>query len=45
MDYAIPKNENGFAMLKFSAKFYPEVLEDELIQEVTRHLFFLQVCI
>jgi len=43
MDYPLPRNENGFVFLKFSAKYYPEVLEDELIQEVTRHLFYLQV--
>ena len=42
MDQPILKNENGCIALKFLAKFYPEVFENELIQEVTRHLFFLQ---
>lgn len=27
----------------FLAKFYPEEVADELVQEVTQHLFFLQV--
>lgn len=27
----------------FLAKFYPEEVAEELIQEVTQHLFFLQV--
>lgn len=27
----------------FLAKFYPEDIEEELVQEITRHLFFLQV--
>jgi merlin protein len=27
----------------FLAKFYPEEVSEELIQEVTQHLFFLQV--
>eukprot|EP00058_Branchiostoma_floridae_P006402 XP_002591890.1 hypothetical protein BRAFLDRAFT_89407 [Branchiostoma floridae] len=27
----------------FMAKFYPEAVEEELIQEITQHLFFLQV--
>ncbi|XP_014661700.1 PREDICTED: merlin-like [Priapulus caudatus] len=27
----------------FLAKFYPEDVEEELVQEITRHLFFLQV--
>ncbi|CAM6002208.1 unnamed protein product, partial [Sphagnum balticum] len=29
--------------LNFLAKFYPEDVADELVQEVTQHLFFLQV--
>lgn len=28
----------------FLAKFYPEDVSEELVQEVTQHLFFLQVC-
>lgn len=27
----------------FLAKFYPENVQDELIQEITQHLFFLQI--
>lgn len=27
----------------FYAKFFPENLEEELVQEITQHLFFLQV--
>lgn len=27
----------------FFAKFYPENVSEELIQEVTQHLFFLQI--
>lgn len=27
----------------FLAKFYPEDVEEELVQEITRHLFLLQV--
>lgn len=30
-------------MLTFIAKFFPENVQDELIQEVTQHLFFLQI--
>lgn len=30
-------------MIKFRAKFYPEDVADELIQEATQRLFFLQV--
>ncbi|KAJ7993690.1 hypothetical protein DPEC_G00257290 [Dallia pectoralis] len=29
--------------LHFLAKFYPENAEDELVQDITQHLFFLQV--
>ena len=29
--------------LEFAAKFYPEDVSEELVQEVTQHLFFLQV--
>nr|CAB3266035.1 merlin-like [Phallusia mammillata] len=42
LDQNILKSDDGFILLKFHAKFYPEVLEEELIQEVTRHMFFLQ---
>ena len=27
----------------FLAKFYPEDVSEELVQEITQHLFFLQV--
>lgn len=27
----------------FLAKFFPEKVEEELVQEITQHLFFLQV--
>lgn len=30
-------------VLMFIAKFFPENVQDELIQEVTQHLFFLQI--
>ena len=30
-------------LFEFSVKFYPEDVSEELIQEVTQHLFFLQV--
>ena len=43
LDQNVQQSQDGFVHLKFLAKFYPEVLEEELIQEVTRHLFFLQV--
>ena len=29
--------------LLFLAKFYPEDVSEELVQEITQHLFFLQV--
>ncbi|XP_056138813.1 moesin-like isoform X2 [Lampris incognitus] len=36
------KRENPL-LIKFRAKFYPEDIADELIQEATQRLFFLQV--
>lgn len=30
-------------MFFFRAKFYPEDVSDELVQNITQHLFFLQV--
>lgn len=30
-------------MFKFRAKFYPEDVSEELIQEITQRMFFLQV--
>lgn len=42
----VPKNaggsETGMHFL-FLVKFYPEDVEEELIQDITRHLFFLQI--
>lgn len=34
---------NGGCVFMFYAKFYPEDVNEELVQEVTQHLFFLQV--
>ena len=31
------------AIFNFLAKFYPEDVAEELVQEVTQHLFYLQV--
>lgn len=36
------KKENVL-MFKFRAKFYPEDVSEELIQDVTQRMFFLQV--
>jgi hypothetical protein len=36
------KKENVL-MFKFRAKFYPEDVSEELIQEITQRMFFLQV--
>lgn len=33
---------NGYVFM-FYAKFYPENVNEELVQEITQHLFFLQV--
>ncbi|XP_066509381.1 merlin-like isoform X2 [Hoplias malabaricus] len=41
LDQDVPK-ENPI-LLNFLAKFYPENAEDELVQEITQHLFFLQI--
>ncbi|KAJ8312757.1 hypothetical protein KUTeg_010130 [Tegillarca granosa] len=41
LDQDVPK-ESPVPFL-FLAKFYPEDLSEELIQEITQHLFFLQV--
>ncbi|CAN7988285.1 unnamed protein product [Ixodes pacificus] len=40
-DQAVPKQSP--LVLLFLAKFYPEDVSEELIQEITQHLFFLQV--
>ncbi|XP_058054532.1 moesin/ezrin/radixin homolog 2 isoform X4 [Anopheles bellator] len=34
---------NGSCMFIFLAKFFPENVAEELVQEVTQHLFFLQI--
>ncbi|CAG9862549.1 unnamed protein product [Phyllotreta striolata] len=41
-DQSIQKNHKT-ASFMFLAKFYPEEVAEELVQEVTQHLFFLQV--
>lgn len=42
-DQSIFKDGNSTATFMFLAKFYPEEVAEELVQEVTQHLFFLQV--
>ncbi|XP_064250476.1 merlin-like isoform X2 [Passer domesticus] len=41
LDQEIPKEDP--VSFHFLAKFYPEKVEEELLQEITQHLFFLQV--
>ncbi|XP_026866406.2 neurofibromin 2a (merlin) isoform X3 [Electrophorus electricus] len=41
LDQDVPKEEP--LVLNFLAKFYPENAEEELVQDITQHLFFLQV--
>nr|XP_009674207.1 PREDICTED: merlin-like [Struthio camelus australis] len=41
LDQEIPKDDP--ISFRFLAKFYPEKAEEELLQEITQHLFFLQV--
>uniref|UniRef100_A0AAR2KVG4 NF2, moesin-ezrin-radixin like (MERLIN) tumor suppressor a n=1 Tax=Pygocentrus nattereri TaxID=42514 RepID=A0AAR2KVG4_PYGNA len=41
LDQDVPKEEP--IVLNFLAKFYPENAEEELVQDITQHLFFLQV--
>ncbi|KAM6965666.1 merlin isoform 2-T2 [Aplochiton taeniatus] len=41
LDQEVPKEEP--IVLHFLAKFYPENAEEELVQDITQHLFFLQV--
>ncbi|XP_075685975.1 merlin isoform X3 [Rhinoderma darwinii] len=40
LDHDVPKEEP--VTFQFLAKFYPENVEEELVQEITQHLFFLQ---
>uniref|UniRef100_A0A674N5D6 NF2, moesin-ezrin-radixin like (MERLIN) tumor suppressor n=1 Tax=Takifugu rubripes TaxID=31033 RepID=A0A674N5D6_TAKRU len=41
LDQEVPKEEP--ITFNFLAKFYPENAEEELVQDITQHLFFLQV--
>ena len=41
LDQEIPKEDP--VNLNFRIKFYPEDVAEELMQEITQHLFFLQV--
>lgn len=41
LDHDVSKEEP--VTFHFLAKFYPENAEEELVQEITQHLFFLQV--
>lgn len=41
LDQEVPKEEP--ITFHFLAKFYPENAEEELVQDITQHLFFLQV--
>uniref|UniRef100_A0A6I8N8U5 Merlin n=1 Tax=Ornithorhynchus anatinus TaxID=9258 RepID=A0A6I8N8U5_ORNAN len=41
LDHDVSKEEP--VTFQFLAKFYPENAEEELVQEITQHLFFLQV--
>lgn len=42
-DQNIQKTNDSVVTFMFLAKFYPEEVAEELVQEVTQHLFFLQV--
>ncbi|KAH7668145.1 CBR-NFM-1 protein, partial [Aphelenchoides avenae] len=39
----VPQADDGSMQFLFVVKFYPESVDDELIQDLTRHLFFLQI--
>ncbi|VDD90118.1 unnamed protein product [Enterobius vermicularis] len=39
----VRKEPDGSIHFLFLVKFYPEDVEEELIQDITRHLFFLQI--
>uniref|UniRef100_A0A3P8NV53 FERM domain-containing protein n=1 Tax=Astatotilapia calliptera TaxID=8154 RepID=A0A3P8NV53_ASTCA len=41
LDQEVPKDSP--ITFNFLAKFFPEKVEEELVQEITQHLFFLQV--
>ena len=40
---ALQRVDVEFAQFKFRAKFYPEDVAEELIQDITVRLFYLQV--
>ncbi|EFA04811.1 Moesin/ezrin/radixin homolog 2-like Protein [Tribolium castaneum] len=42
-DQSIQKDPHSTVSFMFFAKFYPEEVAEELVQEVTKHYFFLQV--
>ena len=42
LDQGINQTNTGCVFM-FYAKFFPENVSEELVQEVTQHLFFLQV--
>ncbi|XP_075155442.1 ezrin/radixin/moesin family protein merlin [Haematobia irritans] len=42
-DQRLKLQMNGFYVFSFYAKYFPENVSEELIQEITQHLFFLQV--
>ncbi|XP_073835425.1 ezrin/radixin/moesin family protein merlin isoform X1 [Musca autumnalis] len=42
-DQRLKLQPNGFYVFSFYAKYFPENVSEELIQEITQHLFFLQV--
>jgi merlin protein len=43
LSQGVEKKADGSYFFLFLVKFYPEVIEDELVQDITRHLFFLQI--
>ncbi len=43
LDQGINKNNPNGCVFMFYVKFFPENISEELVQEVTQHLFFLQI--
>lgn len=43
LDQSVQKDHHSIVTFMFLAKFYPEEVAEELVQEVTKHYFFLQV--
>uniref|UniRef100_A0A7E5A1B0 Moesin/ezrin/radixin homolog 1 n=1 Tax=Panagrellus redivivus TaxID=6233 RepID=A0A7E5A1B0_PANRE len=39
----VVRQSDGSYFFLYLVKYYPEVIEDELVQDITRHLFFLQI--